>query len=335
MTTNHNIIAVTGANGHLGNNIVRFLEQQSFKTVSIVRQASNTNILDDTKTEIRRADYKDTNSLMKSLQGVDTVVHTAAVFKRWSPNLQKDIIEENILLSKNIVEAAGKAGIKKMIYISSIAALEGRDELDSTTWNSDAKKAYPYSKALSEKAARDMANKYNIQFIALLPSAIIGPNFSYETPTLKLLSDIYYNKLPFTPAFRFFFVDARDVAKAAHLALLKGKHQARYIISHPNSLAVAELIDIGIKNITHKKIKRPGPVAKPVLFFIAKVSELMAKLTRKEPLLSVEDAKEYWGANPSFDEQIAYDEIGFEAMPLEQSVIDTFNYFEVVSSAKK
>jgi dihydroflavonol-4-reductase len=334
MTANHNIIAITGANGHLGNNIVRFLEQQGFKTISIVRQSSDTNILADTNTEIRRADYKDTDSLMKALQGAEAVVHTAAVFKRWSPHPQKDIIEENILLSKNIVESTGKAGIKKMIYISSIAALAGRDELDNTTWNSDAKKVYPYSKALSEKAARDMANKYNVQFIALLPSAIIGPNFSYETPTLKLLRDIYYNKLPFTPAFRFLFVDARDVAKAAHLALVKGKHQARYIISHAKSLAVAELIDIAIRNITNKKIKRPGTVAKSVLFFIARVSELMAKLTRKEPLLSLEDAKEYWGANPSIDEQFAYDELGFEAMPLEQSVIETFNYFEVLSSAK-
>jgi dihydroflavonol-4-reductase len=315
---------ITGANGHLGNNLVRFLRNEGHDVTSGIRHQADSTILAGFSTGIEKINYRNVSTMARSFEGHDAIFHTAAVFKRWSANPQKDIIAENILLSKNVIKAAAMAGVSKIIYTSSIAAMSGRDFLDESTWNSDKNKWYPYSKAESEKMASEEAEKGGIDFISILPSAIIGPNFQHLTPTLRLFSDIYTNKLPFIPNFRFLMVDARDVAKASYLALLKGKKNRRYIVSHPQAVHVRELIKIAKEKMPERNIKMPNTIGKSALFALARFSELAAQLLRSEPLLSLEDAKEYWDANPHFDNTKTKTELGFVPVSMENSIIETF-----------
>lgn len=321
-------ILVTGANGHLGNNVVRFFLNEDAQVIAGVRKNANVSILNGLKVEIVYLEYHDEQALTKSFQNVDIVVHVAAVFKRWAKNVKRDIIDENIRLSKNIVNAAANAGVQKLIYVSSIAALNDRElPMDERSWNSLHQRPYPYSKALSEKMALQTSKERGLNICSVLPAAIIGPYFCYLTPTLKIFADIADKKLPVLPPFNFLFVDVKDVAKGISLAIKNGKNGERYILAFPKAYSVEDVFDIAIHRLPDLKLKKPARASKLLVHFFAWLGETASSITGKEPLMTVEDFKEFWNGKPSINPNKAKLELGFEASPVEDSFIDTFRYY--------
>ena len=87
---------VTGANGHLGNNLVRVLLERGETVRASVRNPDNREPFVGLDCEIVQADLMDKPSLLKAMEGVDTLYQVAAVFKHWARNPQKEIIEPNL-----------------------------------------------------------------------------------------------------------------------------------------------------------------------------------------------------------------------------------------------
>src|SRR5215471_11756390 len=118
-----NLALVTGANGHLGNNLVRHLINKGIPVRASVRNIKNKKPFAGLNCEVVQADITDKQSLVRALRGVETFYAVGAVFKLWAKDPKKDIYDANLTGARNIVEAAKEAGVRRIVYVSSIAAL--------------------------------------------------------------------------------------------------------------------------------------------------------------------------------------------------------------------
>ena len=189
---------VTGANGHLGNNLVRALIKENYQVRASVRDLNNKKPFEGLNCELVYADLLNKESLKKAMKDVTIVFHVASVFKHWSNNPQKDIIEPNVIGTKNIMEAAAACNVDKVIVVSSIATLDHTlVPMTENTWNSSFPNAYYQSKQEAEQMAWEMARELQVNLITVLPSSIIGGQvWSNLTPTMAFFDGILNNVFP-------------------------------------------------------------------------------------------------------------------------------------------
>ncbi len=180
---------VTGANGHLGNNLVRALLENGEQVRASVRNPKNTTPFEGLDCEIVQADLMDKDSLLRALEGVQTLYQVAAVFKHWAPNPQADIIEPNLQGTRNILEAAASQGVERIVYVSSEVTLDHNVvPMDESTWRSEFhNNPYVQSKTEAEQLAWQLAEDLDLDMVSVLPGAILGPNCFNLTPTMAYL----------------------------------------------------------------------------------------------------------------------------------------------------
>ena len=159
--TQKNLALVTGANGHLGNNLVRLLLDKGIPVRASVRNIKNKEPFVGLDCEVVQSDISDKNSLVRALQGVETFYAVGAVFKLWAKDPKKEIYDVNLQGTQNIVEAAVQAGVKRIVYVSSIAALNYKQlpTKESYGQNPDRRDMYYNSKNDGEKLAFELAKK--------------------------------------------------------------------------------------------------------------------------------------------------------------------------------
>lgn len=118
------ICLVTGANGHLGNNLVRALLEKGKTVRSSVHNVNYTEPFEGLDCKLVYVDLLDRESLSKAMKGVETLYQVAAVFKHWAKNPHKEIIGVDLEGTKNVLEIAAEQGVKRIVYVSSTAALD-------------------------------------------------------------------------------------------------------------------------------------------------------------------------------------------------------------------
>jgi dihydroflavonol-4-reductase len=113
---------VTGATGHIGNVLVRSLLERGRKVRALVRPGKNPLALQDLNIELAAGDVLDPDSLARVMQGVDVVYHLAArISVAAGPAPETERI--NLEGTRNVLAAARRAGIRRLVYASSIYAL--------------------------------------------------------------------------------------------------------------------------------------------------------------------------------------------------------------------
>jgi dihydroflavonol-4-reductase len=128
------MIAVTGANGLLGSFIVRKLIEQNEPFIALKRKGSDLSLLADVQAGIRwkDADILDPVSMEEALENVSEVIHAAAMVS-FNPRDSRRIFMVNVEGTRNVVNACLTGNVKKLVYISSVAALgrlKGQTEID-------------------------------------------------------------------------------------------------------------------------------------------------------------------------------------------------------------
>ena len=113
---------VTGGTGFVGANVVRALLKRGVEVRALVRPRSDTRNLDSLEVELVAGDLRDRGSLEAALEGCDTVYHVAAMYALWARN-PREIYDSNVTGTINILEAAGQAGVQKIVYTSSVATI--------------------------------------------------------------------------------------------------------------------------------------------------------------------------------------------------------------------
>jgi len=310
-----NLALVTGANGHLGNNLVRFLTGKNIPVRATIRNIKNKESLAGLNCEVVQADITDKASLLKALYGVETFYSVGAAFKLWAKDPKKDIYDVNMQGIKNTIEAAAEAGVRRIVYVSSIAALNYSKlpTKESYGLNPDRRNLYYNSKNDGETLALELAQKHNIELVSVLPSAMIGSDaFGSLNVSFDIIRLILNKQIPVETNITLNWVDVKDVAEGCYLAATKGKNGERYILANEKCTSIKETTQIAQRLFPELNIQLPVALPKPLLFTIAWFMETGSKITGKAPLLTTNDVAMFSGLQQNFDTSKARTELGFK-----------------------
>ena len=322
-----NLCLVTGANGHLGNTLVRTLIARGDRVRAGVRDTDNIAPFEGLDCELVYTELQDKAAMLRALEGVEVLYQVAAVFKHWAKDPQAEIVEVNVQGTRTVLEAAAQAKVKRVVYVSSVAAV-GHDgqPLSEEHWNDDLQNPYYRSKILSERAAWQTAQAQGLWMVSVLPSAMIGPHAFRLTDTMGFLASIEQRKIPLDPNFHFNFVDVRDVAQGLILAAEKGRPGNRYILANKHSSSLAEIISAA--NRVTPGYRVPPSAPEWLLLGVAWLKERLATATGKPADLLVSQVRMFYGIKQEYDITKAESALGYCPRSPEQALSSAFEYLK-------
>jgi len=329
--TQKNLALVTGANGHLGNNLVRLLIEKGIPVRASVRNIKNKEPFAGLNCEVVQADITDKQSLINALKGVEVFYAVGAAFKLWAKDPKKEIYDINLEGAKNTIEAAVAAGVKRIVYVSSIASTDFSKLpiKESNGYNPDRRDMYFNSKNDGEKLAFQLAKKYNIELVAVLPSAMINSKaFAPLSVSYNIINLILRKQIPIETKITLNWIDVKDVAEGCYLAATKGKNGERYILANEKCMSIKDTTKIAQELFPELQIKLPIAVPKAVLFVAAWFMEVGSKLSGKAPLLTTKDIAIFSGLQQDFDISKARSELGFNPKNSLQVVKEAMHYLQ-------
>ncbi len=231
---NSKTVLVTGANGHLGRRLVRLLSVRGYKVYANYRTEPKIAQFCPPEATPVIGDITTPDWMPAAFKNIECIIHTAAMVSL-RPGWDKEMYQVNVNGTKNVVTAAKAAGVKRLIHISSIAAVGGAPDgqalTESAPFNLD-RTGLPYfqTKYEAEQIALSAADK-SFQVIVLNPSIIIfPPEKEINIEDLKK----YRRWIPFYFDFGLNLVYADDVVEAAVNAIEMGRSGERYILSGEN-----------------------------------------------------------------------------------------------------
>lgn len=231
-------VAVTGATGTVGRELIRLLEQDGRvgRVVATARLPREHRELGWRRTPVTTADVRDRASLDRALAGADVVVHAA--FSIYGVRQSRDELDAvNVQGSLNVAEAAVAAGVRRFVYLSSIAAYGIRPDNRQPLTEDDPLKPteqhfYATHKSEVEPRLRRILDEANVETYVLRPCGIVGPHAagaaldavpSRTTDLARRLlhtaGRIGLRPVVIAPAVPTQFVHAEDVAAAALLCV--------------------------------------------------------------------------------------------------------------------
>jgi dihydroflavonol-4-reductase len=223
-------IAVTGATGHLGVNLVPGLLEAGYE-VRVMVHKTNT-FYRDKPVEIFHGDILDPLTVNKFAAGADVLIHMAAKISIMKNSPES--LKVNIDGTRNILDAALDSGVQRLIHFSSIHSLKSipldapLDE--SRELNLDSKFDYDRSKAESERLAMKAAEE-GIGVTVLNPTAVIGPNDFRPSFLGRAIIGFAKGSIPALVAGGYDWVDVRDVVGATITILKSGSTNKKYMLS--------------------------------------------------------------------------------------------------------
>lgn len=286
------MVFVTGGTGFLGAYIIKNLVEKGLPVRALRRSATLPFFIPAwvfEKVEWLQGDVLDVVTLHEAMQGVDAVIHAAAVVSYHASD-RAQMYQTNVEGTANVVNAAIEAGVNRFVHISSIAAL-GRTGKNGTVnedreWEDNkANTHYGITKHLAEMEAwRGFAE--GLHGVMLNPSMILGYG-NWHQSSCALFKSVY-NGFPWYTTGVNGFVGVEDVAEAAVQLLQSEVHQKRFIVSVENQSFqdVFNAIAEGLKK------KKPHLKGTPFLGEIAwRAERLKAFVMAQKPLLSKESAR--------------------------------------------
>jgi dihydroflavonol-4-reductase len=303
---------VTGANGHVGNNVCRLLVERGEPVRAMIRASADPEPLRALDVEIVRGDILDADSTARAVAGCGRVYHTAAGFVMWSRDPERDIIRPSVDGTRHVLEAAAKAGVEKVLYTSTTGTMGFLDTpdrtLDETCFNTNPHTHYVRGKIAAENEAFAIARRTTLPLSSIHPGLILGPRFWKLSESVRQVADFVQRGMPIYFDGGFGIVDVEDVARGALLAMDRGGDCERYIVSGENVTVKAFFALLseltGVKAPTIK-----FPVA--ALRVLAGAMELGAKVTGSRPLLDRSQVDEFAGKYGYFDSSRAERELGY------------------------
>ncbi|WP_126971327.1 NAD-dependent epimerase/dehydratase family protein [Gynurincola endophyticus] len=322
---------VSGANGHLGNNLVRLLLQKGIQVRASVRNIKNKAAFAGLNCEIVQADITDKASFVRALQGVDVFYAVGASFRLWAKDPEKEIYDVNMQGTRNTIEAAAEAGVKRIVYVSSIAALNYNvlPAKESNGYNPDRRDMYYNSKNDGEQLAFELAKKFNIELVAVLPAAMIGSQaFAPLNVSYNIIRLILNKQIPVETNITLNWIDVKDVAEGCYLAAMVGRNGERYILANEKCTSIRETTKIAKELFPELKLKLPVSVPKPILYTVAWLMETVSKITGKAPVLTTKEIAMFSGLQQNFDISKARTELGFTPTNTRDAIKEAMLYLK-------
>ncbi len=326
---------VTGANGFLGNNIIRQLLQTDPEAHirALVSSPDRANALTGLNCQIFAGDVTNPDSLAEIFtippDSQVFVIHCAAVvYIKSQPNPQ--VYQVNVNGTRNIVAKTLKIG-GKLIYINSVHAipeLPNHAQMSEITHFDPAlvEGEYAKSKATAAQYVLDAVQNKGLDACMIHPSGIIGPYDFKTTHLTQLIIDAATNRLKAGVKGGYDFVDVRDVAQGIIQACTRGQAGETYILSG-HYISIPELFQM-ISQAAHSK-----PITTFLPLWLAKLTAPLSELyyqAKKQPPLYTKYSLYTLASNSNFSHAKASRELGHTSRPPQETIDDTVKWLQSV-----
>jgi dihydroflavonol-4-reductase len=270
-------ILVTGANGFIGLHTVLHFLESGYQVCATVRTEAQgekvrqtlANHVDTNKLEFICADLTRNEGWDQAAAGCEFVLHLASPFPAEAPKDQNELIIPAREGTLRVLRAAQKAGVKRTVLVSSVAAITGGHEKENRTFNesdwTDTNKTdyiYSKSKTLAEQAAwefiRSAENKNSMELVSVNPSNVFGPVLDdrHHTSTEWFLT-LMRREIPGLTRTQLHFVDVRDLVNMIETAMLTPDAAGKRFIANSASISLQEFALILDRNFASKGYRVP------------------------------------------------------------------------------
>ncbi len=316
------MILVTGAGGHIGNVLVKYLYKKGYRELRLfVQQDEDISYIEKYAKEIVRGDIRDSLAVSAAVRGCEFVFHLAGLVQI-SGMRKKIIYDVNVGGTRNVAQACLEKGVKRLVHVSSVHALKepeagSVDEtLDTDVHNLLG--TYAKSKAMGTIEVMNAMQK-GLDAVIVFPTGVIGPydfRSSYTGSAIKGYIDAKKTQYYFNG--KYDFVDVRDVADGIFRAWKYGEKGQGYIIS--GSVASLEDIIKAVEQSTGHTIRRHRiPVC--LVKAAAILAPIYYKLARRKPILS-KYSIDVLMSNSSISCEKAQSMLGYKPRPMIKTIRD-------------
>ena len=315
-------ISITGASGHIGNNLCRELINRGHQVKVMVHTFDKS--LKGLGVERVEGNILDKKALNTLIEGADYVFHTAAIISI-GVNSKEKIFQTNIEGTRNVIEACLHHKTKRLVHFSSIHALKGgppNQLLDeSGSLAGDEAFYYNQSKASAEILLLEACNQ-GLNTVILNPSSVIGPYDFVPSLAGQMIIKIAKGKLPFIIKGGYHWVDVRDVVNAAINAMEMGRSGERYLLTS-QWLSLSD-----IAGIICTEVNRKAPIIIPDFMAWTGIPfiQLFSKFSGKKALYTKESLDIVTHSPKLVNRQKAVDELNFQPRPVEETFIDSLHW---------
>jgi nucleoside-diphosphate-sugar epimerase len=314
-------IFITGSTGFIGGNLARKLADSGCRVHALCRSSQKANLIKHKNIKIFKGNILDKMSLELAMEGCSQMYHLGACTKVL---VQKQDLyyKVNVLGTINVLEAALKLGIEKIVVTSTAGVLcpSTRGAKDETSNSpTDFFTEYDHSKYLMEKKIEEYVKK-GLHIVLVNPTRVYGPGLLSQANSATQLIKMYLQgKWRIIPEdgsriCNYVFID--DVVNGHILAMEKGKAGERYILGG-NNISYSNFFQT-LANISNKKYIM-FKFSKPLLMGISRVIVLFAKISGSPPLITPQYVRKYlqdWKVSSEKAEK----ELGYAITPLEKGL---------------
>lgn len=322
LSTNKPSILVTGGTGFLGAYIIKALVEREYPVRAIRRSSASLpsyipkEILE--KTEWVEGDILDVVSLDEAMEGIDTVIHSAAIVSFLKKD-RRQMYQVNVEGTANLVNLALEKNIRRFIHISSVAALgrtaHGGHVDEEKKWEeSKVNTHYAKSKYRAELEVWRGAGE-GLNTLILNPATLLGYG-NWNNGSCAIFKKVYHEFKWYSPGING-FVDVEDAARATVLLMESGLTEQRYIVNGDNWL-FRQLMETMADNFDKK---RPARETTPFLVALAwRLEKIKSFFTGQRPVLTRESARVAHSKTYFDNDKILKALPGFSFTPLQESI---------------
>jgi len=337
------MIVVTGATGHLGNNLVRALSaggrtvderapsagraagETAGRVRCVVLPGDDLRPLEGLEVEIVEGDVRDPEFLVKAFRGASVVYHLASVIAL-TPARARLVEEVNVKGTRNVVSACLETGVGRLVYVSSVHALvepPPGEVIDESAPVDPDRIAFAYGKSKARATLEVLkAVDRGLDAVIACPTGIIGPYDFGPSEIGEFFITFARGGLPAYVDGGYDFVDVRDVAAGLISAARLGRAGELYLLSG-EQMTVREMLRL-LEELTEVKAPRlrlPVWVADG----LAPLAALYYRLTGAKAIFT-SDSLYYLRSNSLTSHAKAACELGFSPRPIRESIADTLEW---------
>ena len=307
---------IIGATGHIGNNLVRMLVEESQEVKVLVRKIDRS--IENLNVTYIVGDVLNKEFLLKNINKNDIVIHLAGIIDIKN-KLQKETNDINYLGTVKVVNASIEKNAKRLVYLSTVDCIykETMDEVvkEPTRMRVEMfNQNYPISKAkATEYVMRKMNEEHNTTIAIVYPSCVFGINDYKPSAIGRVILDSINGKMQFGINGGYNFIDVVDLVKAI-ITLSKMDNNDSYILSGYN-ITVRKMYETINKVLgVNKKIRNvPMFLVKLAIPFVPYLSNFTLKTITE---------------NCNYDNSKAVEELGFSLTSFEESMKNTIEWFK-------
>ena len=319
---------VTGASGFVGSAVLRRLVEAGHRVRALVRPTSDRRNLAGVECEIATGDLDDRAALDRAVAGCDALFHVAADYRLWVTDAGA-MYRSNVEGTRQLMLAAAEAGVRRIVYTSSVATLGRRpdgtpaDEATAAA-SGDMIGHYKKSKFFAEAEVRRLIETAGLPAVIVQPSTPFGPRDVKPTPTGRVVVEAAAGRMPAYVDTGLNVVHVEDVAAGHLLAFEKGEVGESYILGGEDMTLRALL-----ETVAALAGRRPPRLRVPhwAVLPVAYAAEALARRRgRGDPIVTV-DGVRMSRKRMYFSSDKARRDLGYAPRPGAEALRDALDWF--------